>query len=127
MGNLISGNGSAGIRIDDAGTSGNYVRQNRIGTDTQGLQRISNGNEGIVISGGAKANIVDERNLISGNLFGLVINGSCTDSNRVSGNWVWLDTTGTDTLPNLLHGLRIESGARRNVVGGDGPESRNII
>jgi hypothetical protein len=127
MGNLISGNGSAGIRIADAETRGNFVRQNRIGTNVNGLLRVPNGNEGILITGGARANIVDERNLVSGNLFGVIIADAGTDSNRVSGNWIGLDATGTDTIPNLLHGLRIENGARYNVIGGDGPGFRNVI
>ncbi|MDP9099993.1 MAG: hypothetical protein M3N48_13540, partial [Verrucomicrobiota bacterium] len=47
--NVISGNGNGGIAINNAGTTGNTVQGNFIGTDVSGAASLSNINEGISI------------------------------------------------------------------------------
>ncbi|MDX1430905.1 MAG: cadherin-like domain-containing protein, partial [Gammaproteobacteria bacterium] len=88
-GNVIGGNGDDGIFINGAGSTGNMVRGNFIGTDTFG--NINLGNlSGVVVSGGASSNVIggtspNDGNTISFNAMrGVEITGG-TD-NAVLGN-----------------------------------------
>src|SRR5262249_57302876 len=45
--NVISGNGGAGVYIQGAGTSGNVVLGNRIGTDVHGTAKLGNTGNGV--------------------------------------------------------------------------------
>jgi hypothetical protein len=127
--NVISGNKGVGVTI--AGNA-NLVLGNYIGTDRSGTSGIPNGMEGIWIAPGAQDNIIGgssagERNVISGNdLFGLSISGSGATGNRVQGNYVGIDATGTRPLPNA-HGVVVTDGPLDNVIGGAEPGQGNVI
>ena len=116
-GNLISGNSDDGILIDGAGTSGNVVAGNKIGTDIAGTVALPNGtamlhdvdsglSEGVDIASGATDNTIGGTtagagNLISGNDDdGVDIRGLGTMGNLVAGNLIGTDFTGTLALPN---------------------------
>ena len=51
QGNLISGNGDHGVYILGAGTSGNQILANRIGTNRDGTAAIPNESNGVLIQG----------------------------------------------------------------------------
>jgi hypothetical protein len=128
--NVISGNGQ-GVRIAGGNTSGNRVIGNFIGTDRTGKADLGNGN-GVIIVGGASDNAIGgvsaaERNVISGNTIGVLINGSGVTGNRVLGNYIGTDKTGTLDLGNNLHGVLIEESATGNVIGGATAAARNVI
>jgi hypothetical protein len=150
--NLISGNESIGISITGDGTMNNTVRGNYIGTDITGTAVISNTNDGIRITGGASYNIVGganatpgsactgECNLISGNgANGIAISNSGTVSNTISGNYVGVDVSGANALPNgpstgdpgvpleKGDGVYIRFGASYNVIGGDSTDEGNVL
>jgi hypothetical protein len=57
-GNLISGNGSNGVEIDDAGTSGNLVAGNLIGTDASGTRALANSNGVVIYADGNRVGVV---------------------------------------------------------------------
>jgi len=132
--NLISGNDSNGIYIGDIGTNGNIVVGNYIGTDITGTVGLGN-KKGIWITNGAQNNIVggsssDRRNIISGNeeegiLMGCL--GTGTEGNKIIGNFIGTDATGTVNLGNGWNGIFIGSGAQDNIIGGSNPGERNII
>ncbi|MBL8151113.1 MAG: hypothetical protein JNN15_14395 [Blastocatellia bacterium] len=126
-GNLISGN-SNGVVITGTGSDGNTVAGNLIGVDgTQNRGQLPNIVSGIVISAGAKANVIGGAlsssspslgNVISSNLGnGLLITGADTSGTMVQGNLV-------GTLPNGairgngLSGIAIVDGASSSIVGG---------
>ena len=99
MGNVISGNGKAGIFISGSTASGNLVEGNFIGCNAGGTNRLGNGLSGITIAG-AKNNVIGgvlpgARNIISGNreegIF-ITTNGS---GNTVQGNHLGVDVSGT--------------------------------
>jgi len=131
--NVISGNGGNGVLINSEGTDGNTVIGNYIGTDASGTVAIPNSAAGILIANGARSNAIGggtpaERNVISGNAFtGLNIWDAGTDNNRVSGNYIGTDASGTVAVPNGEHGVKIENGARFSTIGGDTPGERNVI
>lgn len=124
--NLISGNRLTGVRIEGAGTSGNQVLGNYIGTNVSGTASLSHNWDGVFIGFGAANNTLSG-NLISGNgEAGVWIQNAGTVGNQVVGNYIGTNASGTTALPNY-YGVRIQSGATDNVIGGNTPEARNLI
>ncbi len=129
-GNVISANGTDGVVLADAGTTGNLVAGNRIGTDPTGNFVMGNGNSGISILdadhntiGGIAA---AERNQVSANgLFGIVISGPAATGNQVQGNAIGTDATGTLDLGNASTGVYIA--ASGNTLGGVASGAGNLI
>ncbi|MBV7332552.1 hypothetical protein KFU94_30855 [Chloroflexi bacterium TSY] len=132
-GNLISGNSQAGIWLQDPDTSENCVMGNYIGTDKTGLQALGNRGVGVGIALGAGNNEIGggsagARNLISGNeLAGVLLKDNDTRDNRVLGNYIGIEITGSKSLPNLLDGIAISNGASANVIGENTEDGRNVI
>jgi titin len=125
--NVISGNEVAGVEIAGLGTDGNIVWRNFIGTDRTGTAALPN-NVGVIIQNGATNNLVGgvgERNIISGNTSGLLIAGENTTGNRIQGNFIGTNAVGTAALANL-DGVVIFDAAR-NLIGGAGPATRNLV
>ncbi len=133
-GNLISGNGFHGLSLG----SRNTAQGNLIGTDITGLAVLPNGGIGIGISG--SDNLVggftpEARNLISGNTgYGLTVGGGGAVSNRIVGNWIGVDITGTNILGNngsepapCGTAIYLFSDADENIVGGAEPGAGNVI
>jgi hypothetical protein len=112
---IISGSSSIGV---DISSGGNKINNCWIGLDSAGT--ASNANlEGITIGflssndtiGG---NDVWDRNVISGNNYGIRVYGS---SNIISGNYVGTDFNGVTAVPNLQSGIDL-NGALSNTIGG---------
>jgi CSLREA domain-containing protein len=59
-------------------------------------------------------------------LYGIEIFGDSV-ANRIEGNFVGTDPTGTIDLGNNLHGILINRGTSETVVGGSNPAARNLI
>lgn len=72
--NLISGNGSHGVMLDGAGTTGNVVAGNVIGSDSSGNVAMPNFFAGVQIAGGASQNVI-----------GTPLNGNRITFNRHAG------------------------------------------
>lgn len=135
-GNVIAGAGLAGVYLGTTtGTptvvSGNKVQGNLIGTDQCGDTALPN-RVGVELhaGGGVTGNLVGgttaaERNVISGNLdFGVVLGVS--SDNRVMGNLVGTDATGTQRLGNG-GGVSLFGGSYRNAIGGTAAGEANVI
>jgi titin len=142
-GNVISGNRALGVRISGIATDNNIVAGNLVGTNLQGTHAVANAEQGILITGAAKRNVIgtngdgisdaEERNLVSGNGWdGIGIAGSGTDGNVVAGNLVGTDSSGAAAIANGRHGISIWAGAKSNRAGtnGDGISDaweRNLV
>lgn len=130
-GNVISGNTQIGIRISEENTRNIIVMGNLIGTDPTGTYAIPNGFSGVYIRAGARDNIIGtgqyaQRNIISGNgQSGVVMNAA--GGNRVQGNFIGTDISGTYAIGNQFSGISIENGASNNRIGGDFPGAGNLI
>jgi hypothetical protein len=127
--NVISGNDLAGIEISNA--KDNTIWGNYIGTDADGNTSLGNG-YGIGITEGAQNNVVGgdtagERNVISGNDEdgGVLISGSGTMSNTISGNYIGLAADGASELANG-YGVHITDGAQNNTIGPDNVIAHNL-
>jgi titin len=132
QGNVISANVLAGVAIQGALVSGNVVQGNRIGTDLAGAADLGNGLHGVLISGGAKLNVIGGTvsgvvNVISGNDgCGVGIFDVGTTGNKVQGNLIGTTATGANALPNSLDGVMLER-ATGNTIGGATAIARNVI
>jgi hypothetical protein len=106
----------------DVGAHDNTVSGNLLGTDVAGTSGFGSGT-GVSISGGAHTNIiggttVGERNVISGNGGrGINISDTGTDDNQVLGNFIGVDITGVNPLPNPSGGIQIWNSAQDNIIG----------
>ncbi|MCI0346907.1 MAG: hypothetical protein L0221_15930, partial [Chloroflexi bacterium] len=131
--NVISGNAANGIWITNAGNTGNVVLGNYIGVDASGTADLGNGNAGIEIGTGAANNIIggtdpNARNIISGNAWdGVRIAGTGANNNRVEGNYIGTDVTGTLDLGNDLDGVFVFGDADNNTIGGAVAAAGNVI
>ncbi|MFQ5575981.1 MAG: beta strand repeat-containing protein, partial [Anaerolineae bacterium] len=120
--NLISGNLSDGVSINDSGTMSNTVSGNYIGVNISGTTAISNAFNGVIILSGASNNLIGgstpgEGNLISGNGdSGVSLSDSGTMSNTVRGNYIGTDVSGTSPLGNNWDGVFIGNDASFNTV-----------
>ncbi|MDX6288051.1 MAG: hypothetical protein QOG53_3536 [Frankiales bacterium] len=129
--NVISGN-QTGLYIWGFGTgaSGNQVQGNYIGTDVTGSVAIGN-YLGVGISHAATNTIggttAGARNVISGNNnSGIIIAEATSTGNKVEGNYIGTDATGTVALGNNVLGV-IMNNAPNNTVGGSVPGALNVI
>jgi titin len=133
-GNLISGNGGAGVRLSDQGTEDNKVQGNFLGTDLTGMNPLGN-NLGVRIVDGAANNLIGgtengARNIISGNYdTGIYIDVEeveGTTGNIVQGNYIGTDASGAAALPNG-NGVVIAAGATNTLIGGVEAGAGNVI
>ncbi|HQU41817.1 MAG TPA: Ig-like domain-containing protein, partial [Pirellulales bacterium] len=113
------------LAISAVGTD--VIAGNYIGTDATGSQSAPNGFCGIEIDNSPNNTIggtsSGDRNVISGNYaYGIEIVGSGSTGNRVMGNYVGTDATGTKSLGNSETGVFIFAGANGNRVGVDGAD-----
>jgi hypothetical protein len=125
---VVNGFTGSDFRLDGAG--GDVIAGDYIGTDVTGTVAVSGAsnvaNEGLFILsanntvGGPTA---DDRDLISGNYFGLFISGTLTTGNLVQGDYIGTDVTGTQALHNnfgvQLEAPGIASGGPGNTVSGN--------
>jgi parallel beta-helix repeat protein len=130
--NVISGNTNFGVRIS---ASSIVVAGNYIGTSQNGLTARANGLSGVLldgssniigVNGNGSAGEVNEGNTISGNgARGIEINSGL--DNRVSGNRIGVNVTGTAALPNTSHGVYIQLTASGSIIGSNGDGTSDAL
>jgi CSLREA domain-containing protein len=97
------------------------------------LNFLGNRGSGVAIANGATSNLIGGTvagagNLISGNGSDAVsIAGSGTNANRLEGNFIGTDASGSYALPNNSVGVWIGVGASNNIIGGTIPQAGNVI
>jgi hypothetical protein len=127
--NLISGNNSNGIRLEDNATN-NMIRGNLVGTNKAGDAALGNGASGIAIL--TSNNLVGgktpaERNVVSGNaLHGVVLYQSAATFNAVFGNYIGTNATGTAALGNMKSGISVQE-TKNNFLGSSDAGAGNLI
>ena len=137
--NIISGNGDG--LVLDGGTgrvSGTKVQGNYIGTDVTGTKDLGNAGISVYVFSSTNNTIggtePGARNVISGTGYpgsgfgdGVVIGEPNSRGNRVQGNYIGTDATGTKDLGSNNHGVVIRDGANNNFVGGTEQGAGNVI
>jgi CSLREA domain-containing protein len=123
--NVISANKGAALLLVNAPSA--VVEQNRIGVDTAGRAGLGNGSSGIRL-GGEIGGLLLQANVISANGGDGVV---CAAG--ASGEWIMLsnvigvDGVQSQVLPNLGHGVSIESGCDGAAIGTIGIGQGNVI
>ena len=137
--NVISANSGAGVAIECTSADANRVQGNFLGTNDLGTAAVGSGTSaaGVLLwayqGGSVRDNMVGgavstARNIISGNTFdGLRLGaydptsaGITVTNNFVQGNYLGVNVNGSG-LANLRSGIRLDSGAVANVIGGARP------
>ncbi len=131
--NVISGNPNCGILLTSAGSTGNELQGNYIGTDATGGVALGNrlgvclSNAHNTIVGGTASGAA---NVISGNTSNGFILSSGATGNVIQGNFIGTDATSSIALGNgssdSTHGIWISDGSN-NTIGGTGIGEPNII
>ena len=135
--NVISGNGVlvqtigyVGVFLIGAGTSGNLIQGNYIGTDSTGTLGRGNANEGIYVqdvsSNQIGGSVAGAGNLISANN-GRGIWLANASWNVIQGNFIGTKADGTNALGNTWHGIDIDVNSVNNTVGGSAAGAGNRI
>ena len=127
--NLVSGNDREGVLVQGSDATGNAILGNYIGTNANGDSALPN-LRGVYLDrapgntvGGT---IAGARNLISGNNGeGVLVGGASATGNRIHGNYIGTDVTGTVALGNNHNGVHIQSSNNR--VGGGESGAGNLI
>ena len=108
------------------------MQGNAIGTDLNGMAKLGNAADGVLIGTASAANTVGGTaagagNVISGNnSVGVAITGQTSSGNVVLGNEIGTDVNGTANLGNASDGVSL-TGAPANTVGGSTFAARNLI
>jgi titin len=127
--NLISGNTDAGVYVLNG--AGNIIQGNYIGTTAAGTAGLGNSNNGVILYN-APGNLVGgtsagARNLISGNSgSGVYLFGTACQANRVQGNYIGTQLSGSLALRNTADGVTTY-GAIGNFIGGTNTGAGNLI
>ena len=113
-------------------TTGNNIKGNFIGTDANGVTQLGNGLDGIRIALGASNMAINSNNVISGNVVnGVEISGTASDPQTsgvtVAGNLIGTDLSGKNPLGNGHDGVKIDTAAQNNTIGGTATGDRNTI
>lgn len=137
--NVIGAGEHGGIVIQSGGVaiSGNVVQGNYVGTDATGKVAFGFQNYGIALFNSVNnttigGTVPGAGNVLSGNGWGLVIDGfnagaeGPSTGNTVHGNFIGVAADGSTPLPNRVVGVRISS-ARDTTIGGTAPGAGNVI
>lgn len=129
--NLISGNISFGLKIEETLASGNLVHGNFIGTTRSGNGALGNHDAGVRIFKAPATRIggttAGTRNVISGNIGDgvQIVDPDHNNDTSVKNNFIGTNASGTAAVPNTGNGVFVN--ARLVGVGDPGPAGRNVI
>ena len=128
---VISANRRDGVRVAGAGSVDTQVLGDYVGVDATGLAPLGNLNDGILIDGALGITLGGEdpgsADVISANLAaGVELGGQGSSFNRLLGNLIGTDATGSFSLGNGTDGVLVNSSSL-NVIGGASPADSNLI
>jgi hypothetical protein len=129
--NVISGNGTAGVFLTEASTSGNLIQGNYIGTDITGTNAFPNTLAGVYLPDGASGNVIGgtsqyARNVISGNYYGVYIAGA-GGGNVIEGNYIGVTPDGSRAVGSAFTGVILFGGTTNNLIGGAAGGAGNLL
>lgn len=130
--NVISGNLGLGVDIHGTTGFGNVVLGNKIGTNANGTAALANSLGGVsldALSNVIGGSVAGAGNIISGNGGpGVSVLSTQTTGagNTIDGNFIGVDASGGNPLPNTGAGVQI-IGASGTTIGGAVAAARNVI
>ena len=129
-GNVIAGNGLAGILVAGEGSDGTTIQGNHIGTNAAGTAQLAKGNDAITISAGGDNTVIGGPGV--GNLIahsggdGIEITGPSTGT-VIQGNTIGTDLTGTADWSGQYSTVAMELGASDTLIGGTAAGEGNVL
>lgn len=107
------------------GPGGNTIEGNWIGLPASGVEEAGNSLTGVFIVDSSNNMIGGRtaltRNVISGSgQYGIRINGVTSQANRIQGNYIGTNATGTAAVPNKIDGILLADGSSNTLIGTDG-------
>ena len=129
-GNVISGNLKSGVDMN-TGSRDNTIQGNLIGTSRFGTNAVPNSELGVAMSGTTNnlvgGTVAGARNIISGNANdGVALVDFGARSNRIEGNFIGVDISGTNKLGNGKAGIWVTN-SPFNSIGSAVPGGGNVI
>ncbi|MEZ5225101.1 MAG: hypothetical protein R2710_00090, partial [Acidimicrobiales bacterium] len=123
----IGGFTGDGIELE-AGADRSRIVDNHIGLDAAGTTANALSGMGIRVAA-AETQIGDigGGNHVGASMRGIVVAGAAAVDNQVVANVVGTGPTGAPGLGTVIHGVAVEAGAARTVVGGPSAAHRNVI
>ncbi len=121
-GNICSGNGRTGIRLEGVGVDSNQVAGNRVGVNIADDDSLANAESGIVLADHAQYNLIggadaNYGNVVSGNRYsGMQLRGN-SDYNTLCNNTIGLNSKRNKIISNTQHGIFIYGAAANNDIG----------
>jgi parallel beta-helix repeat protein len=109
--NIISGNHASGIRI--VGGEQNTIQGNFIGTNPDGSDGLPNTADGVFMDD-ASHNTLANNTISANGSNGVLIEGTGSFGNVLSGNRIGTDVNGEYALGNSQNGVRLAAGASNN-------------
>jgi hypothetical protein len=127
--NLISGgHDKITMGLSPGGPTGLIVQGNLIGTDISGTTALATSGSGIVVTSGhgtvVGGTASAARNVISGNLNGVVLDAFATSDSFIQGNYIGVDITGAAPLGNTNRGVIMDANV---TIGGTAAGAGNVI
>ncbi|KAA3619653.1 MAG: T9SS C-terminal target domain-containing protein [Calditrichaeota bacterium] len=123
---IINGQQGPGLAFDFSDS--NTVQGVMINTNNTGTGNANPNNDGMTLTSSSYNLIGDTtaagRNLILG---GIRIKGPDSRENRVEGNYIGTDITGTTNLDQWAAGVTLQDDAQANLIGGTNVKARNLI
>ena len=113
--NVISGNRAYGVSLSMAGSIGNTIEGNLVGTDRSGTLDVGNSIVGVRATNGS-ANVVRSNTISGNNGFGVLLALGGTTGNQIIDNKIGTDQSGNVAVPNSDDGVRVVQGANNNTV-----------
>lgn len=134
LGNVISGNGQFGIRVDNLGSyhTGTDIMGNKIGTNAAGDTDLGNGSDGIYVQDSMTdldiGDAGDGRNIISGNGgSGIMFEGATIDDVTIANNYIGVNADGDKPIKNDFYGIYARVGLSTLTLGGITEGLGNVI
>ncbi len=122
-GNVISSNQGAGVFVTGADAQGNVIENNIIGLTAAGTAVLPNNQAGVTDY--SPGTVIGPGNVISANLIGVFISGASAIGVVVRDNLIGTDITGTADLGNAQCGVQIDN-ASGNTIEGDSQRAQVI-
>lgn len=127
--NVISGNLDQGLWL--VGGRSNVVQGNFIGVDRTGNAALPNAGAGVRLNNSSE-NLIGgseegSRNIISGNIDGIKLDGASAQDNVIQGNFIGVNRLRSAAVPNRRHGVYITESSSGTTVGGTEPGEGNLI
>ena len=130
----LHGSADEGLEIDGQTGFGdnNTIQGNWIGLDAQG-NAVGNTEHGIAIAFAASGNMIggaglNEANVIAGNTFsGIFLRDTGTNKNVIQGNLIGVLSDGSTAAGNGRYGIELSTNVAGTLIGGTGAGEGNVI